>query len=917
MPTGLASAARSQPGWPRGTFGTICEGAMNGFPETMRILLLCVAATLLSAGSTASAAEPVRLDLLRPGAGRGWRALHDLAPVSTTREGLRFRSTGDDPYCESPVIAPPAGTPLVLTLRARSATGGPLQVFYYADKEGPTELHSVRLLLPAGDFREISSVLPPLPPKTRLRIDPPLGETDLASIELAPRLEIAPPAWPEVELAPLPANSPTLRSGAATITYAQNRWSDFRIALDGIEVAAGYPHPRIAYQQGTDARWINLSSGETKSSVNDGRLESVCTLNDPDGGIWTLRQRFSAGPRPGSIAVEASATCDKSRDLFHLPLLLVCPGLGTHGEEKTQGLFAGVEYLDREPSSSTADISGPLHERRVPIRTKVTFPLMAVQHDGRWTGLVWEPSPLVAPLFDSPDRTFSSESHLLGLVAPGTDLNRRSDGAVYPFRPTRLEAHAPIEAKGMILCGTGANVLPAVQEYVALRGLPELPGSAEVEEYVRLAARGWLDSPIRDGDKFRHALPPDKFSANPASDAAWMMDQLATLTKDADLATRLRSTSESAWNALQGRDLNGHKVGHVGLPIAPLLRNEVEPAVERTRQHARGLLGRFDAEGRILYQPHGNVDYSRTHWSKEANGLEAQVVAQLLEEAAFAGDRELIDQGIRRLRGLDRFANTVPRGAQTWEVPLHTPDILASSHLVRAYVHGYELTGDKTLLDSARSWAWTGVPFVYLVNPADQPIGPYATIAVLGATSWEAPLWIGLPVQWCGLCYADALLRLAPHDPDGPWTKLAHGIARSGIQQVYPAGHPSAGLLPDSFTLEIQHRNIFDINPGTLHPTAVAALTGRRPYGFATTEQGRILVHAAGEVRNLKRSEGTLNFHAEPWMRGRTSVLIHGAGPVTEVRAGGIPLTKESWHALPETGSLILTIDGSTQVEVR
>lgn len=916
MPTGLASAARSQPGWPRGTFGTICEGAMNGFPETMRILLLCVAATLLSGGSAASAAEPVRLDLLRPGAGRGWRALHDLAPVSTTREGLRFRSAGDDPYCESPVITPPAGTPLVLTLRARSATGGPVQVFYYADKEGPTELHSVRLLLPAGEFREISSVLPPLPPKTRLRIDPPPGETDLASIELAPRLEISPPAWPTVEHTPLPVTSPTLRSGAVAITYAPDRWSDFRIALDGTEVAAGYPHPRIAYQNGAEVRWLDLSSGQTKSAVSDGGLESVCTLKDPDGGIWTLRQRFAAGPRPGSMAVEASATCDKPRDLFHLPLLLVCPGFGTHGKEKTQGLFAGVEYLDREPSSSTADISGPLHERRVPIRTKVTFPLMAVQHEGCWTGLVWEQSPLVAPLFDSPDRTFSSESHLLGLVAPGTDLNRRSDGAVYPFRPTRLEANQSIEAKGMILCGTGPNVLPAVQEYVALRGLPELPGSADVEEYVRLAARGWLDSPIRDGDKFRHALPPDKFSANPASDAAWMMDQLATLTKDADLASRLQSTSASAWNALQGRDLNGHRVGHVGLPIAPLLRNEVEPAVERARQQARGLLGRFDAEGRILYQPRGNVDYSRTHWSKEANGLEAQVVAQLLEEAAFAGDRDLIDQGIRRLRGLDRFTNTVPRGAQTWEVPLHTPDILASSHLVRAYVLGYELTGDKTLLESARSWAWTGVPFVYLVNPADQPIGPYATIAVLGATSWEAPLWIGLPVQWCGLCYADALLRLAPHDPEGPWTKLAHGIARSGVQQVYPAGHPSAGLLPDSFTLEIQHRNIFDINPGTLHPAAVTALTGSRPYGFASLEGGRFLIHAAGTLQELRCDAGHLGLTVRPWARSPSTILIHGAGPATDVRRNGERVPVEAYRAISETGSILLKVDGETRIEI-
>ena len=39
----------------------------------------------------------------------------------------------------------------------------------------------------------------------------------------------------------------------------------------------------------------------------------------------------------------------------------------------------------------------------------------------------------------------------------------------------------------------------------------------------------------------------------------------------------------------------------------------------------------------------------------------------------------------------------------------------------------------EAYLDQAKYWAWTGVPFVYLVNPTGQSTGPYATIAVLGA----------------------------------------------------------------------------------------------------------------------------------------------------------------------------------------
>ena len=90
-----------------------------------------------------------------------------------------------------------------------------------------------------------------------------------------------------------------------------------------------------------------------------------------------------------------------------------------------------------------------------------------------------------------------------------------------------------------------------------------------------------------------------------------------------------------------------------------------------------------------------------------------------------------------------------PRGAQVWEIPLHTPDMLASAYLVWAYVRGYELTGNEEYLREARKWALTGIPFVYLWS--DYPVMLYATPPVYGATNWQAPFWIGLPVQWVGL----------------------------------------------------------------------------------------------------------------------------------------------------------------------
>ena len=180
----------------------------------------------------------------------------------------------------------------------------------------------------------------------------------------------------------------------------------------------------------------------------------------------------------------------------------------------------------------------------------------------------------------------------------------------------------------------------------------------------------------------------------------------------------------------------------------------------------------------------------------------------LLRIAYYIGDKNALDAGLKTLDYMSRFRT--PRGSQTWEIPLHTPDILASGRIAKSYILGYKLTGNKKYLKAARKWSLSGIPFVYLWG--NQPVMEYATIAVLGATGWIAPNWIGLPVQWCGLVYADAILDLAEYDKTLDWEKLAKGIFICGEQMQYTEGK-TIGTLPDSFTLKTQTRNIYDIGP--------------------------------------------------------------------------------------------------------
>jgi len=298
-------------------------------------------------------------------------------------------------------------------------------------------------------------------------------------------------------------------------------------------------------------------------------------------------------------------------------------------------------------------------------------------------------------------------------------------------------------------------------------------------------------------------------------------------------------------------------------------------------QHKQALaqLKAFDQAGRVLYRPQPDKpDYSKTHFAKHANGLGVHILADILSAATLCHDPDLTRQALHRLdQQTALYANTVPRGAQTWEIPLHTPDIMASAHMVRAYVLGYHLSGKQAYLDQARYWAWTGVPFVYLVNPTEQAIGPYATIAVLGATHWQAPVWMGQPVQWCGLVYGDALQLLAEVDPGGPWRRLSRGITRCGLQMVWPQSDTERqGLLPDYFLLKAQVSDGPAINPGTVGARMPEAFDHVPHYQLRKLPSMTGFIHAPGQIAVRQANNAQITFAIATQCDRPYHILISG-----------------------------------------
>jgi len=347
--------------------------------------------------------------------------------------------------------------------------------------------------------------------------------------------------------------------------------------------------------------------------------------------------------------------------------------------------------------------------------------------------------------------------------------------------------------------------------------------------------------------------------------------------KDEQLAGRLSDARDKALQKIPPGQPFASRISHAGLPTAPFVFGRLDEYTEQRRNEALHLLRNFDDKGVKLYRP-GRTDYSRTHFAKHANGLSGRDVVTILEGATLSADKQLIEKALELLdKQTALYADTVPRGAQTWEVPLHTPDILASAHMVKAYALGYIISGRREYLEQARYWAWTGVPFVYLYPPTSAPVGVYATIPVLGATNWKAPVWIGRPVQWCGLAYASALHLLAQYDSKGPWEKIAKGITAAGLQMTWPqADKNRQGLLPDFFDLKAQVAAGPAINPGTVQAHLPELYGKGKLYDVKRLTDRGWFIHAPCAISDIREARDAVTFVVSGWAEKPYYVLISG-----------------------------------------
>ena len=722
----------------------------------------------------------------------GWSALHDCT-VAEENGVLRIRSSGDDPYLASPAIQ--LEGPLVANLRVRCATAGAGQFFWMttATPDAAESRSQFFKLIHDGQWHDYSVPLAAEGSVIRLRLDP--GEAP-GTIDIE-RLELV-----RQTLHPLEIQSMRVQGHAAELTLTNHGAASIKARVGGenheilghttqiiaVNTAGAAPFearelvvesdglPPLARQvfladAALSANWQTLKSGGLSLQVApDGSGARIELEGKLIGFLAPLVMRDGALPK---------LTLERRGALLHFKGNGIGLDLGVQGGEISvviqsaqpgegpvlralgpleQGLFAGLEYLAAgERSSSTLDIETEDHIRFAPDPMKVTLPLMAFVTDRASTAMTWQDMSL-QPVFATPNFLDGAEGHRAALRGKNIAATIR----VHPPEP--LES--------------------AILWAVTRRGLPPLPQAPrEWQAQMDLCLKALSGPPLRTEAGWGHCAEP-----------SWVREPYAD---QASTLWRLSGQAPEMPRLVAGGS-------HIRNEAVYFLTGRAEEWLQMRAASARSIISEQQPDGSFRYRG----EYQRGHFEDTASGYCAPHAVELLECARLTGNDAAFKAGLKALEFMKHFRD--PRGAQTWECPLHTPDILACAYLVHAYLLGHELTGKPEYLKRARAWAITGLPFVY--QWSCRPTMAYATIAVYGATGWRAPNWMGLPVQWCGYDYAYSLALLAPLDPSFDWKRVATGILLTAEQMQYPDG-PYAGCVPDSFNLAGQHRNGPAINP--------------------------------------------------------------------------------------------------------
>jgi hypothetical protein len=659
-----------------------------------------------------------------------------------------------------------------------------------------------------------------------------------------------------------------------------------------------------------DNKLLELPAQEAKTEVGEGKATLRLTGAAQIAGAQVRSEVILSvsGEYPWIDATYSLAT-DKDLSLSALRGPWMWVGEGSFGDKQDLALFPGVEYMEAgEKSSSTLDIAAPKNLRFAPHPNTITVPSMAIQKDGAIAGLMWNPlqkwdgeHQKPTAVFASPNFIEGHGNHLLGLCLPSIpDWMKANE--LLAATPYELKAGKGLTLTASLYALAKGEVLQSMDLYFQRFGLPDLPPKARsYEDTLTMSLKAYED--ILWSEEAKGWMPVIGWAPGRSMDVALNGYVIAArrLT-DRPWADKL---TEKGLSLADKSDL-GFALHQFGNPAAAM-----SSALTRARSSALGA----PEDGKYSFHPSEKTAVLGVEGATES-GICACDVRGLLTDALRTGDQQALDAGLRTLKFMRRFK--IPRASQVWEVPVHTPDILASADACEVYLLGYRLTGDKSYLDDAIYWARTGLPFVYMWQaPEQRPLMLGGSIPVFGATFYTGS-WFARPVQWNGLEWARVLLELDRWDKSMPWKHFAEMVTISGMNQQ-STREKDYGTYTDNWEV------ISDVEcvgcmlaPGRIMTNALDLLGA--PVGVDTevVRDGgkRISINSAPRVSDAKLDRGVLSFGLR-YDAGHTAyTTVMAIAEPTQIEVDGVELAKrpgaidtpEGWSYRADIGCVTLKL---------
>lgn len=614
----------------------------------------------------------------------------------------------------------------------------------------------------------------------------------------------------------------------------------------------------------------------------------------------------------------------------------------------THAVFPGLEYLEAGEESSDSKWTGVAHAARTtPARYKISAPMIAVEYDRTSTpsragqqawvaALTWDAKDCAES--EVPVAEFSSRSSGLSYATtflPARPVDEEVDERL-ARRPLSLPANQPLEVRSRFWIGAGT-----IEDVFADHWLPKAP---------RPPPLGWITpsehhaEAKREGPGSREALEHIVQTSMLAYTKTMFDPNLPGWKSHIAIQEKHTARRElGAFVLAESLRSNLPELAHaINVPLTETIEDRIGTAAFLVnpdhRKRACDVLGSMSADGGIGYSTtpamaktitdltsfHGTSGDALGERGATNSGLIAENAMVMLEYAAVTRDLIFVTAAERALERMNSF--TVPRGSQTWEIHADTPDLYAAAQCARANLWGYRITGDEKYLDEAERWLKTGLPFLYWWDPvcrrnveavhvADElgegtvlmsrdpqlfhgdtarEVLPFGSLPVFG-TSWYAVTWFGIPVQWCGLAWGNAVRELDEIRPVPRLIQVADGVFRSGANQQADKGY-LAGTLPDSWEVATGLSRQPYIIPNRLLEYAYRCL------GVPHMELTRYVrlddsrwTHATSRavLSNVVRDDTQVQLTARFIKDQNASVLIGGTrGELPQVSINGRTLTK-------------------------